>query len=208
MLTVGKDPLDVERRLEQRALHCPDCDGLLAPWGFAAQRTVWGDQDVERFCPRRAICRGCGRTHVLMPVNVLWHRRDDVAVIGEALTRSAAGLGFRAIARLVDRPEGTVRGWIRRMRAGAERLRACFTTLVASLDPDPPALAPAGSLVADAVNAVMAATAAAGRRFGELVAAGLTPWEMASAVTGAMLLAPPIIAWWINMNHTLVTLRD
>jgi Domain of unknown function (DUF6431) len=205
MLTVGKDRRVVEWRLKRGRLHCPGCDGLLAPWGYARRRTVWGAGWTRRFRPRRTRCRGCGTTHVLMPVNVLWHRRDDVEVIGEVFARSAAGQGFRGIAAAVGRPEATVRGWIRRMRACAERVRVGFTVVLAGLG-DPPALAAAGAMVADAVNAVMAVAVAAGRRFPELVAAGVDPWEMAGAVTGGMLLAPPIIAWRINTNRTLAAL--
>jgi len=143
-----------------------------------------------------------------MPVNVLWRRRDDVLVIGDAIARSAAGQGFRVIAQVVDRPEATVRGWLRRMRACAERIRVCFTALLAGLDPDPPALAVAGSTVAEAVNAVVAVAAAAGRRFGELAAAGLEPWEVACAVTSGRLLAPLLPGSGINTNRALATLRD
>jgi len=206
MLTVGKDVRDVEWRLRRGGLRCPSCDGLLAPWGYARRRTVWGAGRVWRFRPRRSLCQGCGRTHVLMPVNVLWRRRDGVEVIGEVFVRCAAGQGFRAIAVLVGRPQGTVWGWVRRMRACAERVRAGFTVVAAGLGADAPALAAAGSVVADAVNAVMAVAAAAGRRFPELVAAGVDVWDMACAVTGGMLLAPPALAWRINTDRTLATL--
>jgi hypothetical protein len=143
-----------------------------------------------------------------MPVNVLWHRRDGVEVIGEVFARCASGQGFRAIAVVVGRSPGTVRGWVRRMRACAERVRVGLTVVAAGFGADPPGLAAAGSAVADAVNAVMALAVAAGRRFPELVAAGVDVWEMACAVTGGMLLAPPAIAWRINTNRTLMTLLD
>lgn len=81
MLTVGKNEVDVERRLQGGRLRCPDCDGCLAGWGRAGQRTIWGNGWFRRIRPRRSRCRGCGRTHVLLPVNALWHRRDDVSVI-------------------------------------------------------------------------------------------------------------------------------
>lgn len=143
---------------------------------------------------------------MLLPVVALWRRRDGVEVFGEVFTRCAAGQGVRAIAESVGRPWGTVRGWVRRMRACAERVRAGFTVVAAGLDGDRPGLAPAGSVVADAVNAVLALAAAAGRRFPELVAAGVEVWEMACAVTGGMLLAPPAATVRINTNRTLVTL--
>lgn len=77
-------------------------------------------------------------------------------------------------------------------------MRACLVSQA-------PALAGVGSPLADAVNAVLAAAAAAGQAFAELVdiAAG-APWQVACAVTGGMLLAPPITGFSINMNHTMV----
>jgi hypothetical protein len=142
---------------------------------------------------------------VLLPVNVLWHRRDEVSVIGEALTRSALGEGFRSIARVLGRPEATVRAWIRRMRSVAESVRAAFTLVRVVLVSEATGLAVAGSPLADAVHAVLATAAAAGHVFAELadIATG-APWEVACAVTGGMLLAPPIISFAININHTLV----
>jgi hypothetical protein len=205
MLTVGKDEAGVERRLREGGLCCPDCAGHLCPWGWAAPRTVWGIGWWRRIRPRRSRCRRCGRTHVLSPVNVLWHRRDDVSVIGEALTRSALGEGFRSIARLLGRPEATVRGWIRRMRRLAEPIRVAFTLVRAGLVVDAPFVAVAGSPLAEAVGAVLATAAAAGERFAELAEVAVSaPWEVACAVTGGMLPAPPGVGFRINMNHTLV----
>src|SRR6266511_3576630 len=56
-------------------------------------------------------------------------------------------------------------------------------------DPDPPVPEPAGSQVADAVEAIIAAAGAVGRRWG-LVLVGLSPWELAAAVTAGRLLGP------------------
>jgi hypothetical protein len=143
---------------------------------------------------------------VLLPVNVLWHRRDDVSVIGEALVRSSLGVGFRAIARLLGRPEATVRGWIRRMRQVADPVRAAFTQVRAVLVIDVPFVSSSpGTPVAEAVGMVLAVAVAAGQAFPELADLAMgAPWEVACAVTGGMLLAPPIIGFRININHTLV----
>ncbi len=54
---------------------------------------------------------------------------------------------------------------------------------------DPPVPEPAGSQVADAVEAIIAAAGAVGRRWG-LVLVGLSPWELAAAVTAGRLLGP------------------
>jgi hypothetical protein len=61
--------------------------------------------------------------------------------------------------------------------------------LLCELDADPPVLEPAGGAVADAVVAILAAAGAVGRRWPGLVF-GLSPWEVAAAVTGGRLLGP------------------
>jgi hypothetical protein len=143
----------------------------------------------QRLRPRRARCTGCGRTHVLLPVSVLVRRADAAVVIGAALLAKAGGWGHRQIAAGLGRPAATVRGWLRRFAARAGLLRAAFTTLLCELDPDPPVLEPAGSVVADAVAAIVAAAGAVGRRWpGQVV--GLSPWELAAAVTWGRLLSP------------------
>ena len=130
-----------------------------------------------------------GRTHVLLPVGALVRRADAAVVIGAALVAKAAGWGHRRIAVWLDRPASTVRGWLRRFAARAGPLRAAFTKLLCELDPDPPVPEPAGSQVADAVEAIIAAAGAVGRRWG-LVLVGLSPWELAAAVTAGRLLGP------------------
>jgi hypothetical protein len=190
VLTVGKDGAAVERRLAQGRLVCPGCGQRLGPWGYARLR-VLREQGVvrRRLRPRRARCAGCGCTHVLLPVGALVRRADAAVVIGAALVAKAAGWGHRRIAVWLDRPASTVGGWLRRFAARAGPLRAAFTTLLCELDPDPPVPEPAGSQVADAVAAIIAAAGAVGRRWG-LVLVGLSPWELAAAVTGGRLLGP------------------
>jgi hypothetical protein len=190
VLTVGKDGAAVERRLAQGRLACPGCGGRLGPWGYARPR-VLREQGVVgwRLRPRRARCAGCGHTHVLLPVSVLVRRADAAVVIGAALAAKAAGWGHRQIAAGLGRPAATVRGWLRRFALRAGPLRAAFTMLLCELDPDPPVLEPAGSPVADAVAAIVAAAGAVGRRWG-VVLVGLSPWELAVAVTGGRLLLP------------------
>ena len=82
-----------------------------------------------------------------------------------------------------------MRDWLARFAARAGAVRGLFTVWLCALDADPPPLAPAGSVVADAVAAVTAAAAAAGRRWaGRLVS--LSPGELASSVSAGRLLAP------------------
>jgi hypothetical protein len=132
----------------------------------------------------------CGRTHVLLPVGVLVRRADVVAVIGAGLVLAALGWGHRRVADRVGRAAGTVRGWLRRLRARAEALRVEFTALLAALDPLAAMPDPTSSETGDAVAALLAAAVAARRRWGAAVD-GLSPWELAGAVTSGRLLAPP-----------------
>lgn len=196
MLTVSVDGDDVERRLSAGELACPPCGGVLAGWGRARERRIRGRDQEARVCPRRARCRGCGRTHVLLPVTCLARRADDATVIGTALEAKAAGLGHRTIAGMLGRPPSTVRGWLRAFAARAERVRSVFTALAAGLVTDPPLPAPAGSVEGDAVAAVAAAAAA-------VLVAGMgavARWQLAAAVTSGMLLAPAWPAGTVNTS--------
>jgi hypothetical protein len=134
---------------------------------------------------------------VLLPVSVLVRRADAVSVIGVALAGAAAGLGHRRIAEQLGLAVATVRGWLRRFALRAGVLRAAFTRLLCDLDPDPLVPGPAGSPVADAVAAILAAAAAAACRWGG-PALALSPWELAAAVTSARLLAPGIVVEEVN----------
>jgi hypothetical protein len=118
---------------------------------------------------------------------MLCRRADSGAVIGRALEVKAAGAGHRTIAGLLGRPESTVRGWLRALARNAGRVRERFTSLAASLVTDPPLPVPAGSPAADAVAAVAAAAATAVLLPGVREVAR---WELASAVTCGLLLAP------------------
>jgi Homeodomain-like domain len=198
MLTVGNDESEVERRLLAGQLGCPGCGGRLHGWGHAREREIrLAGAERWRLRPRRAICRGCGRTQVLLPAGVLARRADSVTVIGAALAAAAAGLGHQKIAGLVGRPADTVRGWLRRFASRAEALRSGFTALACALDADPLLPGPAGSGLTDAVAAILAACVAAARRWGG-AASVLSPWELASAVTSGLLLGPGVAVPAIN----------
>jgi hypothetical protein len=133
---------------------------------------------------------------VLLPAWCLARRADAGEVIGLALEAKAAGSGHRVIAARLGRPASTVRGWLRALAARAEQVRSVFTALAASLVTDPPLPAPAGSAAADAVAAVAAAAVAAARVPGVGMVAR---WQLASAVTCGLLLAP---AWPARVANT------
>ena len=150
MVTVGKDVSLVERRLAVGLLVCPGCGGRLGPWGHARTRRLRGSVSPTR--PRRTRCVGCGSTHVLLPVNALLRRADEAVVIGAGVMLAAVGWGYRRIATRLDRPAGTVRGWVRRMWERAQVLRLGFTELLVAVDPDPVVPDPGGSALAEAAK--------------------------------------------------------
>ena len=188
MITVGANPAEVERLLAGGELECPLCGGVLARWGHARVRVLRGGRGPVRLRPRRSRCRGCGATHVLLPVFALLRRADLAEVIGAALAAKALGQGVRPIAAAAGRAAGTVRGWLRRFGSRAEAVRAFFTGLLVEVGVDPVPPAPGPSPFADAVAAVAGAAAAALSRWpgtGEV-----TPWRLASAASGGRLLSP------------------
>ncbi|MFF0134787.1 hypothetical protein ACFYTG_56185 [Streptomyces mirabilis] len=125
----------------------------------------------------------------MLPVSVLSRRADVVEVIGAGLQMKAGGAGHRAIADLLGRPATTVRGWLRRFAARAAVLAGFFTTQLVALAADPVLAlpAPAASVFADAVAAVIAVSMAVRARF-PMVAAPI--WQVASAVSRGSLMAP------------------
>ena len=200
MLSVGPDPVVVERRLLSGALTCPACGRQLAPWGHAAPRFVRVSVDlVQRIRPRRVICSrgGCGRSHVLLPRFCLGRRVDVVAVIWAALLARAAGRGWRAICTAASRPASTVRGWLSRFAAHAEPIRVGFARLerLASTGMDLDRLIPAGSPAADAVAQIGAACAAVRGTAGVAVFT-VSAAEMVAVCSGGWLLGsrPPTVA--------------
>lgn len=182
---VGTDPLEVDRLLLGGLLRCPGCAEELRPWGWARSRGVRELAEVVIVRPRRSLCTGCSCSHVLLPELLLARRADTAAVIGEAVTAKATGLGHRSIATLLDRPVSTVRAWLRRFAALAESIRVLFTGLLFALDPEADGPRLTGSLFADAVEVLGLAAAAAVRMFGPRPA-----WRFASSASGGLLLGP------------------
>jgi transposase-like protein len=118
---------------------------------------------------------------VLLPDVCLAGRQTAVEVIGEALL---AVEGYRPVAERLGVPAETVRDWRQRFRSRAEAITAHFLMWARALDGslDPPV--PAGSPVADAVEAIGMCT-----RVASLVLGRRAPWSWVSALTVGGLLA-------------------
>jgi hypothetical protein len=111
-------------------------------------------------------------------------------VIGEALRLAADGVGHRRIAPRIERPAGTVRGWLRAVRRRTGSLRACAIRWTFALDPEMGAVVPAGRELGDAVEAIMLAVRAWRLRFGRTQTG---PWERAVCLTGGLLTGQPTL---------------
>lgn len=184
-MTVGLDSAAVENDLRAGLVGCPTtgCGAVLGPWGWARERSVRG---AGRLLPRRARCRRCGRTQVLLPVSVLLRRADAVTVIGAALLAKAGGNGHRPIGVLLNVPASTVRGWLRRIVTVAEQVLAVLAVAAGELGTEfrPPAVT-AGP-VAAVVELLGALSASVARRLG----GSCSPWRLAAVLTGGRLLSP------------------
>jgi hypothetical protein len=184
MLIVGSEQVRVEAELVGGLLGCPSCRGVLGPWGHARERVLrcsFGDRLLR---PRRGRCRGCEGTHVLLPEVALLRRQDEVSVIGAAIEAHVAGEGYRRIALRLGVVADTVRGWLRRFAERADQIRGHFTRCAVVLDPELGPVLPAGSGVADGLEAIAVATRAWVLRFGPG-----DPWRIASVLSGGVLLA-------------------
>jgi hypothetical protein len=183
LLIVDAEEVVVERDLVAGVLACPACGGVLARWGFARARVLRCRSGDVLLCPRRAKCRGCAGTHVLLSDRALLRRQDEVAVIGEAIEAMVAGRGYRRVAAQAGLPASTVRGWRAAFVAGAEVIRSHFTRCAHALDRQLGPVAAAGSAVADALEAVAVAARAFVLRFGSRPV-----WSVVSVLCGGELL--------------------
>ena len=192
MLMVCAEVALVEAELVGGLLGCPSCRGMLGPWGYARERVLRCRSGERWLRPRRARCRGCAATHVLLPEIAFSRRQDEVSVIGAAIVASVAGVGYRRIAGRLGVHVDTVRGWLRRFRDRAELIRSYFTRCAVALDPELGPVMPAGSGVADAVEVIAIAARAWVLRFGPA-----DPWRVASRLSGGELLATrtPAYSW-------------
>ena len=185
--------------LASGVLACPSCGtGRLRAWGHGRERAIRvKGGGCRRLRPRRARCRSCGATHILLPSWAAPRRADAVGVIARAAAASALhGTGTARLGAELGVPAATVRGWLRRLRDRAGQMlqeaSAEFGRLVAVIetpegrDPSPPG--PAGSPLGDALALVIACALAAIRWHGRLEAdldALIGRFGLAAALTPA-----------------------
>ncbi len=126
----------------------------------------------------------------MLPDLALLRRHDEIAVIGIAIGANVAGEGYRRIARRLGVPADTVRGWLRRFGERAELIRTHFTRCAVVLDLELQPVLPAGSGIADALEAIAVAVRGWVLRFGPG-----NPWRIASRLSGGGLLATRVPAY-------------
>jgi len=184
MKIVCAEKARVEAELVGGLLACPSCRGVLGPWGHARERVTRRFSGDWRWRPRRARCRGCHGTHVLLAEVCLLRRQDEVEVIGAAIEAHVGGDGHRPIAARLGVAAGTVRGWLRRFEANAEAIRALFTRSAVVLDPMLGPIVPvAGGRVVDALEAIGVASRAWVLRFGPC-----SVWQIVSRLSAGGVL--------------------
>jgi len=137
---------------------------------------------------------------VLLPASVLLRRGDPVAVIGLALLAKAGGAGHRRIAEQLGLPASTVRGWLRRIAAVADRVLAVLAAVAAELGAEFMPPAPTAEPAAAVVELLGALSRAMTLRLG----GSYSPWRLAAVVSGGRLLSPggpePVSGWALGRN--------
>lgn len=194
-MVIVLDPVRAEADLVASSIGCPSCSsGRLRPWGFARSRVLRGLHGARRTVrPRRARCAACGATHVFVAADVAPRHADTLEVVVTALMAAHAGAGHRRIAAELGVPAGTVRSWLRRVRARAEWLRVEATRWAHSLDPEQPTIQPGGSALGDALSALGHAVIATRLRVGTAA----TPWQIIGRITRGRLVTP---CWLSNSS--------
>ena len=185
MLVFAIGPDQIEADLAAGRLSCGVCGGALRPWGHARPRATRGPGGRTGWWrPRRAVCRPCRRTDVLLPAWLLPRRRDHIEVIGRALVGYAAGAGHRRLAAQAGLPPSTVRNWLRAFAAHVDRLAAVGAARYYRLDLNPTGIVPTGTPAGDTVEALARAARAARLRLP--TTAG--PWPLINVLTCGQLL--------------------
>jgi hypothetical protein len=130
----------------------------------------------------------CRVTHVLLAAAYLPRHGDSAEAIGAALLAKAQGRGHRGIAADLNRPPGTVRRWLRRIRpTHLAWLYRQGIDHAHRLDPEAlNDLVVHDNDLANALTALAGAVVALRRRF----ARPARTWTLIAAFTGGQLLGP------------------
>jgi hypothetical protein len=172
--------------LARRMLGCPGCGQPLRPWGHAREHTVREPGGVlVAVRPDRALCTGCGLTHVVLDAGLLPRRACAAGLIGQSLVSAALGHGHRRIARDLAVPAGTVRGWIRGARRSAEQLRITGIRAVVAIDQDALPAPVRTDKLGCALEHLAAAAVAMGEQYG---LQHTSVWARINVLTGGRLL--------------------
>lgn len=167
---------------------CPTCRGWMIFWS-GYWRFTRGK--AGRCWVKRARCMSCRVSHALLPSFGLVRRLDEVRVVGRALAGVVSGRGMRPLARELEVPHETLRGWRRRYRTRSPTLAAGFAALAVALGGVGTDLS--GEPERAVLEALGAAWWQARRRFGEMVPA---VFEFASLVSGGELLGTTTSPPW------------
>jgi transposase-like protein len=173
---------------------CPGCRRSMIFWSgyWRFTRT-----EARRCWVRRARCTSCEVSHTLLPSFALVRRLDEVRVVGQALAGVVSGRGMRPLARELEVPHETLRGWRRRYRTRSPTLAAGFAAMAVALGGAGPELS--GEPERAGLEALRAAWWQARRRFGEAVPA---VFEFASVVSGGELLGTTTSPPWAGLGQT------
>jgi hypothetical protein len=185
--TVRGHEASVEQRLTRGLLCCP-CSGVLAPWGHAIPRLINNGLELVEVRPRRARCRACRVTHVLLPVSLFVRRRFAGVLIWACVLARATGSKIVSIAARVGVNASTVAGWLRRIIDRAEWWRQMLMDVLAVVDGRVRRFVPARSVLGDAIAVLHAVLAALRGRDAQMDT--LTAQELASHLTRAHLFTP------------------
>jgi hypothetical protein len=187
--TVRGDDASVERRLRGGLLRCP-CSGVLGPWGWSRMRKITTPAGVDEVSPRRARCRSCGMTHVLLPATLFARRAFAGALMWACVLARASGSKIAAIVARFGVKVSTVASWLRRIGGRADWWRQVLIGELGRLDGQVRQFVPAGSALGDAIAVLDAVLAALRGRDAQM--ATVTPCELASHLTRAHLFAPSL----------------
>lgn len=127
----------------ERPTCCPDCDcSELIFWGKRS-RFVTGSAGSSVLFVRRVRCKGCGKTHTVLPSFLLKNQAYLVELIVLALIMVLVeGKGSRAASEKLGIARSTIRRWISRFKQSAAGHYRRFLFLKHNLcpkSPSPPA---------------------------------------------------------------------